>query len=377
MIDDRLFGVYKAIVTDTACFKTTGKIKTRISAFNGGYCPKNLLDSYDSGTFSKVINRDILTDIMMPFGGGYDYGMFKLPPINSVGLVAFIDGSRSTPVWLGGTANLYLNEENQLYESDVPSDRDNGYGAVYYDENSKTEENQSGIVYNMYDENAFILKTKTNILPNPSTPETMDWKKNPVQNAFIASATGIKLWHRINNEGAYQEFSLFCDENIQDNPETKDVDESEDAGYINLEYYIDENQYKHFRANNKSIDIISKDGQIEGKIKISDDGEIYIASIDNSGKGSQSASGSSVTSEITMNSAKIEINSGGSHISLIKNVDRQQEKIEISTSGSIQINAQKVSFGPDGYNFVLSPNANLNFTLEDGSMLTTSNNIRI
>lgn len=377
MIDDRLFGVYKAIVTDTACFKTTGKIKTRISAFNGGYCPKNLLDDYDADVFSKTINRDILTDIMMPFGGGNDYGMFKLPPINSVGLVAFIDGSRSTPVWLGGTANLYLNSNNELYESDVPSDKDNGYGAVYVDEEAKTEENPSGVVYNMYDENAFILKTKTNILPDPSNPKTMDWRENPVQNAFIASATGIKLWHRINDEGAYQEFSLFCDENIQDNPETEKVDESEDAGYINLEYYVSDDQYKYFRANNKSIDIVSKDGEVEGQIKISDDGEIYIASLDNSGKGSQSASGSNVISEIKMNSAVITIISGGSHITMTKNVDRQKEQITIHTGGEIQIDAQKISFGPNGYNFVLSPNANLNFTLEDGSMLTTSNNIRM
>ena len=112
MLEDQVFGLYKAIVTDVSCFEQTGKIRTRISAFQGGGVPKDLVDGYDSDAYADVSSRDMLTEIFMPFGGGYNYGMFKLPQINSVGYVAFVDGSRSTPVWMGSTANLLFNTDN-------------------------------------------------------------------------------------------------------------------------------------------------------------------------------------------------------------------------------------------------------------------------
>ena len=354
MLEDQVFGIYKAIVTDVSCFEQTGKIRTRISAFHGGSVPSNLLDGYDSDTYSDVSSRDILTDIMMPFGGGYNYGMFKLPQINSVGLVAFIDGSRSTPVWIGSTANSLFNMENSPVEFDIPSDKNNGYPSRYYNETENKSE------FNMKDQNAFIINTKKNDLPDFNNPETMNWEKNPVENSFVLSSTKASIYHRIDDD-AYQEFILNND------PE-------KNTGSIEMAYVVDENNFKRITADDDSVTIRNKDGDIEAKIQLEKDGSILINSLeDNSGN---KQTGSRVETHILLKPAAIEVVAGGSRIEMSRNVDENNEKMTIKAS-KIQVLADDISLGSSGYSLVASPNPNLNFTLEDGSMLTTTNNIRV
>lgn len=367
MLEDQVFGIYKAIVTDVSCFEQTGKIRTRISAFHGGSVPKNLLDGYDSDTYSDVSSRDILTDIMMPFGGGYNYGMFKLPQINSVGLVAFIDGSRSTPVWIGSTANSLFNMENSPVEFDIPSDKNNGYPSRYYNET----ENKSK--FNMEDQNAFIINTKKNDLPDFNQPETMNWVKNPVENSLVLSSTKASIYHRIDDD-TYQEFSLT-------NKKDKD---GTDIGSIEMAYVISDDEHRKITADDKTITIRNKDTNTEAKIVLikpginsngeEEPGGISISSFqDNAGN---NITGSRIETSIKLTPASVNIDAGNSRITMSRNIDKTKDKMTIKTS-KLQILADDISLGSSGYSLVASPNPNLNFTLEDGSMLTTTNNIRV
>ena len=351
--NSQIFGIYKAIVTDTSCFKTTGKIKTRISAFYNGSIPRNLKDGYSSDDFADTKTRDMLTDIMMPFGGGYDYGMFKLPEINSVGLVAFIDASKTAPIWIGSTANQLINSDNTVVQSDLPSDKDNGKSGIYYNDS------EGEVEFNYDDENSFIIKTKTNTLTDFTKPETMYWE-SPVENSFILNSSIAKLYHRIDDE-SYQEFIL-------DNKNKQGV------GEIKLSYSVNDDEFKHILLNDNTVEIRnkSKDG-ISAFIEVDSDGTIYLNSYQD-GIG-DSTSGTRVDASIKITPSAIELKSGHSQISMQRNIDESKENITISAR-NLQINAENVSFGSSGYAFVVSPNPNLAFTLEDGSMLTTADNIR-
>lgn len=358
MLSEQVFGIYKAIVTDVSCFEQTGKIRTRISAFQGGGVPKDLLDGYDSESYADVTSRDILTDIMLPFGGGYDYGMFKLPQVNSVGLVAFIDGSRTTPVWIGSTANSIFNTDDELIQSDIPSDRNNGYPAKYFDES----ENKS--VFNFDDANAFVIKTKKNELKDFNKPETMDWKKNPVENSFILSSVKASIYHRIDDD-TYQELALINGKDENGN----------DTGSVEMSYVISEDEHRKITADDKTITIKNKKADIEARIILNEDGGIYINSFQDNTTDNR-RTGSRVETSIKLTPASVNIDAGSSHISMSRNINENNEKITISAS-KVQIIADDISLGSSGYSFVVSPNSNLNFTLEDGSMLTTTNHIRV
>lgn len=352
-MEDLLYGVYRAIVTDTSCFEQTGKIKTRISAFNNGAVTKDLINGYDSDSFDDITSRDILTDIMLPFGGGYDYGMFKLPQVNSVGLVAFIDASKTSPIWIGSTANSIVNRENNVVQLDFPSDKDNEKPVIYSDDSEKA-------VFNMDDKNAFIIKTKKNELDDLSHPETMVWSNNPVENSFILSSTKARIYHRIDDD-SYQEFVL------ENNPNKK-------AGTIGISYVVSEDEYKKLEANENQVLIKNKNDDITAQIILDDKGYLYINAFeDNAGNKN---TGSRIETSIELTPASINIKAGHSRISMNRNINENNEKITISAN-NIQIDSRNISFGSSGYSLVVSPNPNLNLTLQDGTMLTTASNIRV
>ena len=352
LINEQIYGIYKAIVTDVSCFEQTGKIKTRISVFNNGSAPSDLINGYDSDEFAKVTSRDMLTDIMLPFGGGYDYGMFKLPPINSVGLVTFIDAAQTSPVWLGAIANSIKNSDNQIVQLDYPSDRDNNKPAIYYNESKKRPE------FNYDDINSFIIKTKTNELNDFLDPETMVWSNNPVENSFVLNSAKARLYHRI-DDNTYQEFVL-CN------------GDEKNPGSISMTYTVNKNVFKKVSLDDNQILIKNKNNDDTTQIILDDDGILINAFEENVGN---KLTGSTIDAKIKISPAAITLSAGHSRITLSRNINANNEKITISAN-NLQIDARNVSFGSSGYSFVVSPNSNLAFTLEDGSMLTTASNIR-
>lgn len=350
--DQKLFGIFRAIVTDISPFSKTGKIKTRISAFNSGSCPKDLVNGYDSDLFADIISRDILTDIMMPFGGGTDYGMFKLPQVNSTGLVAFINGSKSNPIWIGATANSDVDDDNNIIGLDFPSDKNNNEPAIYYDDET---------VFNFDDSNSFVIKTKTNKLDDYTNPETMVWSNNPVENSIIMNSAKMSFYHRIDND-TYHEFVL-------------DNGDNNNQGSIRLGYTVSEEEFKRVTFDDNTITIKNKSGDVEAEMILSDDGGIYITAFDDAGSNDPSQ-GTRVGASIELTPASINLKSGHSIISMARNIDLNKESVSITTN-NLQVLAKNISFGSSGYSLVASPNPNLNFTLTDGSTLVTTNNIRV
>lgn len=338
----KVLGVYKAIVTDVSCFKTTGKIKTRISCLNNNSIPADLINKYDKVLFEKQIEEDRLTYIFMPFGGGWNYGMFKLPEVNSIGIVQFIDGNLDSPIWLGSFNRGLTDKTGNLLELGIPSDRIN-------EENNSSfykDESESGLIYDMENENSFIIKTKSNTLNDLSKPETMDWKKNKVDNTVVLNSSKAEMNHNI-EEGKNYNISINKEDGIKIS-------------------YIEEDNEKEIKINNLEISISSKAKANSFKANFKGDKFRIVTS--------KKINDSNIESIIEQKASKISLKSGDSSV-VISNSIKDNELI--LSGKTVRISAKSILLGNSGYNLVACPNENTSITLEDGTLLTTMDNIKV
>ena len=154
----------------------------------------------------------------------------------------------------------------------------------------------------------------------------------------------------------------------------------DEEGSISLAYTLGEEESESLtmgesinNQKNRAIVVKNKNGDLTAQIVLSDDGGILIDAFEDNAGNAQT--GSRVEATIKLTPASISLETGNSIINLSRNINADNEGISIQAK-NIQINAENVSFGHSGYSFVVSPNDSLNFTLEDGSLLTTANNIR-
>ena len=359
MIDtsSKLTGVYKAIVTDVSCFPTTGKIKTKIAAFKGNSVPSNLLsgnsyyNGYDSSSFRESTYRDIYTYIIVPFGGGSNAGAFKLPEVNSLGVVTFINNNPNLPLWLGGISAYYM-DEGSLLSVDYPSDNlDNNEGMLYREGGSSTSE----LKKNYTDENSFVLKTKTNTLNDYNNPSTMNWRENQVENAVIMNSVKAHVYHRIAD-------SSYAEIYVQGNEKT---DPSAYIGYID-----DKNKIKSYAKFDDRITISTEEDDSSASIYLDNDSRYGITINTSDGSGNSSAS-----AEINLTPTELSLSVGGSGESSRIILSRLNGEVSISAK-NVRITADNISLGDTGFYLVASP-APVAMTLEDGTTLVTASNIKV
>lgn len=351
--DKKLTGIFKAIVTDTSPFKQTGKIRCRISSSHGYYVTDNLLNNYDQTSYSKEIEKDVLTSILMPFGGGNNYGLFKCPPVNSVGLVTFIDNNPNMPCWIGGLANTNYSDNNTIIQMDIPSDKlDNDESLIY-------NENSSEPITNIDDENSFIIRTKTNTLTDFSKPESMNWSSKEegfehyTENVLIMNKNKYTVRHILDFKNNRYEDIVF------------NQDDENDNNFAMVRYHIADKNIKYISLNQENIMIKNSFEDKITSINLTDECHIIIKS--------EEGESSKTDSQIMVTPTNIQVKSGDATI----NLSRVSNDIQISAD-TININANdKLLLGQSGYFLVASPNPNLAFTLEDGSMLTSVGKIGV
>lgn len=334
-----LYGVFRAIVTETECFRTTGKIKTRISIFNNNYISKDLLDSFDANTFSKTVERDKLTSIMLPFGGGIDCGLFSVPQVNTIGLVTFIDGNTDNPIWIGGTSSNIFSTSGELIKSNYPSDN------VYSNESiiSLNEDSQK-VEFNSEKINSFVIKTKTNELNDLSNPDSMNWEKNEIENGIVLNKNRMELLH-VGNEGNIQDILLDNNEEYS----------------IKIKNEKDEKNYSIISIGNKGIKIEKKSNLSECFIYMEEDSNKISFKKDN------------LETNITQTEKTLKLENDASSISLSK-INLKDEVI--IQAPKVRISSENIILGNGDFKLVVSP-SNFNLTMEDGTLLTTAKNVRI
>lgn len=337
-------GVFRAIVTDTSIFKNTGKIKTRISINNYFFVEKDLLEKFSPEDYKKKVELDSFTYIMSPFGGGANFGMFKLPPVNSAGLVAFIDGDINAPVWIGGLANLILDTNGEIVYSDVPSDRLT-QEKTFIDFNEEKKEKES----NYDDEHSLIIRTKTNDL-DLNNPESMNWKNRLTENGLVMNKNHLQLIHR-KDETVYE--SLEMDNNkdysigISHVKKNKDVTEEESSIYIGKKGITER------IVNSEEKKVI----QVEATDKVR-----IIVSIDG------------MSTEIVQTKNNIFLKSNGCSIQLSQKASGRDEIV--LSAPVIRINSDNVLLGA-GDNKIVTATGDFSMSLEDGTILNTAKNVRL
>ena len=186
----------RARVIDNSEFINTGKIRVRIEKFStissmrdlGDY-PSCVLDGmkyvkYNGETV--LTNEDTDVSIMSPIGGGFDFGIFYLPQVNSLGYVEEIgDGVTSSfdYVWVGGCVDKDSKGIN------IPSSTlttNNGVEPT----GTVNVENING---------SLIIKLKSTVLEDVTDPvksqKTMKWQERKTENLVILNKEGIDVYH--------------------------------------------------------------------------------------------------------------------------------------------------------------------------------------
>ena len=121
--------LYKAIVIDNTNLFTRGTIRVRVPNFYNKKMTWNLEENFpasieegDEGTDGEF-TKDFEAILHSPLGGGRNYGVLQVPQINEKGIVAFLGGGLSKPVWMGSIFEPVRDDSFQMEYVNFPSDK--------------------------------------------------------------------------------------------------------------------------------------------------------------------------------------------------------------------------------------------------------------
>ena len=331
--------IYRARVIDNSMFSTTGKIRVRIKKYSTisytGDLSKNPMSISD--TMSQHIDDEGKTTyiyedsdavIYSPIGGGYDYGMFYLPQVNSWGLVADISESFEDHdtdfVWMGTVYDM-----NASGTIDSPSSNNSSSDGVV--NNSSNIDNMNG---------ALVIKLKHTELSDPTNPiksqSSMDWKQRAIENLIIIDKDKLHIIHNIvsDNKVTSTSYLKMDSDGININ---YNVPNTNNTYKYNSTLKIDTNGYFHYSQSPNDGLIINIDSNSQGiESDVSNKGNLSI---------------------IQQNYDNIDINIGGSHLNVQKDTINIESKgdVNIAAAGSIHAGStdRKVLIAPTGSDSVV------------------------
>lgn len=274
--------IYKARVIDNSMFAKTGQIRVRIFEKTHSLHANDDLSEYPEtisqfaektitifGEEKEIIN-DQMAYVSTPFGGGENYGMFWLPQINSVGIVADFGNTNSVKnngnyIWLGGVFEYTprriienKNKEKIVLQSNVnvPS-LDNYSNGINNDEISKEIKN------------SFIIKTKTTEMPEEKKVieerHKLSFSKSKVKNTFIMNDECIQLLHGENSKLHISDDLIELSSSGKNNNSIFSINEK---GYLDIRTKIDNDDAEKeisISSNEENKLILKIEGQEKGK----------------------------------------------------------------------------------------------------------------
>lgn len=265
--------IYSALCLDNTHYFEKGTIKVRIFEYYG--IPKRYykdgkiintnvddlskiedeLTKGDAGSLEEGgASADFEAMVFAPLGGGRNYGIFALPKTNEKGIVAFLDGSLSVPIWLGSYFQPIKNEKdyNKVDFVNAPNEDPgiDGVGSDMAKEGAANVENATVSEEMLGDQNTIILRTKTTI---PGASADMDFEQTDSENLVALDSKKIRVRHFTGDEGEankkYQEIMIYKDED-NSNKETiiLEVNNTDDTkqSYVkitedNINFYMNNN----------------------------------------------------------------------------------------------------------------------------------------
>jgi hypothetical protein len=267
----RKYDKTKKTVVDT----NVDDLSVRAEELNIG--EKGSLDE-DTGT-----DADFEALVYAPLGGGRNYGMFALPKTNEKGVVAFLDGMFSKPIWMGSYFQPIRKSDdyNTVEYVNAPNDDPNqeGLGSDLAN-NGAINSTESDALKG--DQDTIILRTKRTY-PNPQQGDSMNFEKVSTENLVALDDKKVRVRHYTKWENEepkkYQEVLMYDDEDNSDKETIKlEVNNTSDnkQSYVKVtedgfDFYMNNNgEETRFKlgvsAESDSIYFEDKDGNtIVGK----------------------------------------------------------------------------------------------------------------
>jgi hypothetical protein len=257
------------VVVDNSMVFTRGTIRVRIAGFYNRKNFFNLEENFaeleregilENSTSRTQFSNDLEAKISSFTGGGRNYGAFYVPQINEKGIVAFLGGSKTKPVWLGGLFEVKRDDNFEVEYVNFPTDRfiegENTDGVIGGQGNIGDEVEPQ-------EEKSFIIRTKHT---NRNSQSEIDFQQQETSNIISVGKKRVRLTHFPENsweDGTpknYKDFIIGVDENNEEKIELSIVKDQQKKATLTLK--------------EDKITLANKNG--ENKISFSEDNEIEI-----------------------------------------------------------------------------------------------------
>ena len=289
--------IYKAVVLDNSMLFTRGTIRVRIAGMYNKRIIWDLQERFpetlEEGNIEDVntqFSKDYEAQLIAPFGGGRNYGALSVPQINEKGLVAFLNGSKSKPIWMGGLFETRRDENFNVEFVNFPTDRfidgENADGVL-------NGEGNIGDDIEPQEEKSIILRTKHT---NSNSVEEIDFEQQETSNIITIGKRRIRVTHF--PEGSwedgipkkYKDFLIGLTEDGEDVIRLKSRDDENDN---HVEFELKEEhgiislvkegvEQARFSIEEGNITLFNKEG--ENRLIFSDSGDIEISNKEGNNK---------------------------------------------------------------------------------------------
>jgi hypothetical protein len=230
--------LYSALCIDNTKYFETGTITVRIFEYYGrprvvrkdekvvvtgvddlSTEPDMVKENKDAekATQESSLTGDFEAVIFAPFGGGRNYGSFVMPQVNEKGVVTFLDGAFSKPMWMGS----YF---DKVREKDATLKLDDATAVTSAPNDNPDKENIEGDSVNtmLPDENTtMVIRTKHTEFD--SGGNKMNWANTDEQtteNLISVSDQRVRVRHFTEWDGTnaqkYQEMMIYKDADNSD-----------------------------------------------------------------------------------------------------------------------------------------------------------------
>jgi len=196
--------LYSAMCIDNSMYATTGYIRVRVFAYfhwprtnlkeinDLSHPPEGVSDlAALGGTLEH--NEDFKAMVYAPFGGGRNFGAFKLPQVNEKGIVAFLDGDVHKPLWLGSYFTPIRDDTYVLQTVNAPGDDLEADGA------DKDFFAGGAQVATEDPTDTMVVRTKHTKLDSDLTK--MDFEEQDTENVIIMNKNKVVIRHYSTWEG--------------------------------------------------------------------------------------------------------------------------------------------------------------------------------
>ena len=196
--------IFKAVVLDNSMFFTRGTIRVRIAGFYNKKIVWNLEEKFpdvltegDIEGVNTQFSNDYEAQISSAFGGGRNYGSVVIPQINEKGIVAFLNGDKKNPVWLGGLFETFRDDSFNVEYVNFPTDKFVDGEDI---DGVLNGEGNIGDDVEPQEEKSIIIRTKHT---TSNSVEEIDFQQQDTSNIITVGKKRIRVTHF--PEGSWEE----------------------------------------------------------------------------------------------------------------------------------------------------------------------------